>query len=54
MHSFADVLSSLAIALMRKRELVALLLLSSHMSCYYKCSVALSHVAVGRPRGYKT
>ena len=36
-----------AISLIRKRELVALLLLYFWMSCYCKYSVALSHSAVG-------
>ena len=42
------VLSSFAIISKRKRNLVALLLLSYRsMYCYYKCSVALVHSAVG-------
>ena len=39
--------SSFAIILKRKRKLVALLLLSIQMYCYYKCSVALPQGAVG-------
>ena len=41
--------SSFAITLMRKRKLVALLLhcILLRRSCYYKCSVALPHAAVG-------
>ena len=40
--------SSFAIILKRKRKLVALLLLTCRMIyCYYKCSVALPHGAVG-------
>ena len=40
--------SSFAIILKRKRKLVALLLLSYRMMyCYYICSVALPHGAVG-------
>ena len=38
--------SSFAIILTGKRMLVALLLLSYKMYCYYKCSVALPHGAV--------
>ena len=41
------VLSSFAIILTRKRELVDLLLLSFWMSCYCKYPVALPHGAVG-------
>ena len=40
------VLSSFAIILMKKRELVALLKLPFFMSCYYKCSVTHPHGAV--------
>ena len=40
--------SSFAIILKRKKKLVTLLLLSyRYMFCYYKCSVALPHGAVG-------
>ena len=46
------VLSSFAIILKSKRELVALPLLSYGMSCYCKCSVILSHSAMGRSAVY--
>ena len=39
--------SNFEIILKRKRKLVALLLLFLQMYCYYKCSVALPHVALG-------
>ena len=40
-------LTSLAIILTRKRELVALLLSFLFISCHCKCPVALPHGAVG-------
>ena len=46
-YALLYVLSSFAIILSRKRELVALFLLSFWMSCYCKCPVALPHGAVG-------
>ena len=46
--TFLCVHFSFAIILKRKRKLVALLLLSCRiMYCYYKCSVALYHCAMG-------
>ena len=42
-YTLLCVQSSFAIIVKRKRKLVALLL----MYCYYKCSVALPHGAVG-------
>ena len=42
------VISSFAIILMRKRELVAKFFFVFRMSCYCKCSVALPDGAVGR------
>ena len=41
--------SSFAIILKMKRKLVDLQLLSDIMYCYYECSVALPHGAVGWP-----
>ena len=41
------VLSSFAIILKRKRELVALLFIVLRMSCYCKCSVTLPNGAMG-------
>ena len=46
-HALFYVLSSFTIILMRKRELVALFFIVFRMSCYYICSVALSHGTVG-------
>ena len=46
-YALLYVLSSFAIILAWKRELVALILLSFWMSCYCKCPVALPHGAVG-------
>ena len=40
-------LSSFAIILKGKRELVALLILTFVWSCYFKCPVALSYGVVG-------
>ena len=38
---------SFAIILKRKRKLVAFAIIVLQMHCYYKCSVALPHGAVG-------
>ena len=39
---------SFAIIVKKKRKLVALLFIVLQMYCYYKCSVALPHGAVGQ------
>ena len=39
--------SSFAIILKRKRKLVALAIIVEQMYCYYKCSLALPHGAMG-------
>ena len=46
-YAFLYVLSSFAITLTRKRELVALLLLSFRMSCLYQWSLSFPYSAVG-------
>ena len=46
-HASLCVISSFAIILKRKRELVALFFFIIRVSCYYKCSVTLPHGADG-------
>ena len=46
-YAILSILCSLAIILTKKRELVALLLLTCQMSYYCKCSLAQTHGVVG-------